>query len=59
MPMTQPHAATVTLLFTDLVNSTALLQRAGRWQVNALGKRQDGSIHDELIVRVYGDESPS
>ena len=28
-PTTQPRAATVTLLFTDLVNSTDLLQRAG------------------------------
>jgi alpha-glucosidase (family GH31 glycosyl hydrolase) len=27
--------------------------------MNALGKRQDGSTHDELIVRVYADETPS
>jgi len=27
--------------------------------MNALGKRQDGSTHDELIVRVYADEAPS
>ena len=27
--------------------------------MNAQGKRQDGSTHDELIVRVYADESPS
>jgi len=27
--------------------------------MNALGKRQDGSTHDELIVRVYADEHPS
>ena len=27
--------------------------------MNALGKRVDGSVHDELIVRVYADETPS
>ena len=27
--------------------------------MNALGKRQDGSTHDELIVRVYADEHQS
>jgi alpha-glucosidase (family GH31 glycosyl hydrolase) len=27
--------------------------------MNALGKRQDGSTHDELFVRVYADETPS
>ena len=27
--------------------------------MNASGKRQDGSVHDELIVRVYADEQPS
>ena len=27
--------------------------------MNALGKREDGSTRDELIVRVYADESPS
>ncbi len=27
--------------------------------MNALGKRLDGSVHDELIVRVYADETPS
>jgi alpha-glucosidase len=27
--------------------------------MNGLGKRQDGSVHDELIVRVYAGETPS
>ncbi|HXQ20491.1 MAG TPA: TIM-barrel domain-containing protein [Candidatus Acidoferrales bacterium] len=27
--------------------------------MNALGKRLDGSVHDELIVRVYADATPS
>jgi len=34
--MTQPRAATVTLLFTDLVNSTLLLQRAGDGQAQRI-----------------------
>lgn len=33
---TQPRAATVTLLFTDLVNSTVLLQRAGDEQAQRI-----------------------